>query len=135
MNCIEPKALTGDISQTGRAWTNVSIGRSVSTAAISDGLVYLADFAGIVHCLDAQSGTEYWKHDTEGHIWGSALVADGHVYIGNENSQFFVLAAGKEKKVIATIDMKDPIYSTAVAANGVLYIGTSVNLYALEVKK
>jgi outer membrane protein assembly factor BamB len=135
MNCIDPKNATGDISKTGRAWTNATINRSVSTASISDGLVFIADLAGIIHCLDLNDGHEYWKHDTEGHVWGSTLVADGRVYVGNENGQLFVLATGKEKKLLATMDFKDAIYSTAVAANGVLYVGTGVNLYALEVRK
>lgn len=135
LNCIEPKNASGDITQTGRAWTNASLGRSVSTVSIADGLIYVAELNGIVHCLDASDGHEYWKDDTEGHIWGSTLLADGRIYLGNENGQLFILAAGKVKKVIATIDMKDAIYSTPVAANGVLYVGTGVNLYAFEVKK
>jgi outer membrane protein assembly factor BamB len=135
MNCIEPRGATGDITQTGRVWTNASIGRSVSTAAVADGLVYVSELAGIVHCFDAASGAEVWKHDTEGHIWGASFVADGKIYVGNENGQLIILAAGKEEKVIGTIDMKDAIYSTPVAANGVLYVGTAANLYAFKSSK
>jgi len=135
MNCIEPKNLTGDITQSGRVWSNVKIARSVSTASIADGLVYLCDLSGVVHCLDAGTGKELWNHDTEGHIWGSTLVADGKIYVGNENGQLTILAAGKEKKLIANVDLKDPVYSTPVAANGVLYVGTGNNLFALEAKK
>ena len=135
MNCIEPKDATGDISEKGRLWTNARLARSVSTVSIGDGLVYLGDLTGMVHCLDAATGQEYWKHDTESHVWASTLLADGKVYIGNENGQLTILAAGKEKKLIGTIDLKDEIKSTPIAANGVLYVGTSVHLYALEVKK
>ena len=128
ITCIQP---------TGKsivAWVNPQISRSLSTASVDGGLVYIADLAGIVHCLDAESGSELWNHDTEGHIWGSTLLADGKVYVGNENGQLTVLSAGREKKVIGVIDMKDAIYSTPVAANGSLFVGTSVNLFALEVR-
>jgi len=135
INCIEPKNLTGDITQTGRVWSNAKVGRSDSTASVGDGLVYLAEFSGIIRCLDANTGQEIWNHDTEAHIWGSTLLADGKIYLGNENGQLTILAAGKEKKVLGTADLKDAIYSTPVAANGVLYVGTGVNLYALEVRK
>ncbi|HWE01778.1 MAG TPA: PQQ-binding-like beta-propeller repeat protein [Tepidisphaeraceae bacterium] len=134
MNCIEPRGATGDISRTGRLWTNAGIGRSVSTAAVADGLVYVAELAGIVHCFDAATGAEIWKHDTEGHIWGAAYVADGKIYVGNENGQLVILTAGKEKKLLGTIDLKDAIYSTPVAANGVLYVGTAANLFAFKVQ-
>ncbi|MDB5354275.1 MAG: outer rane biosis protein BamB, partial [Phycisphaerales bacterium] len=130
MNCIDPTK-TGDISETGRVWTNEKIGRSVSTASVTDGLVYVAELTGLIHCLDAATGQEVWNHDTEGHIWSSTLVADGKVYIGNENGLLTILASGREKKVLGTIDFKDAIYSTPVVANGVMYVGTAANLYAV----
>lgn len=129
--CIDPTK-RGDITGTGKLWANESIGRSVSTASVADGLIYLAEFSGIVHCLDAASGRSVWDHDTEGHIWGSTLLGDGKVYVGNENGVLTVLAAGREKKVISQIDFKDPIYATPITANGVLYIATATNLYAIQ---
>ena len=132
MNCIVPKDLTGDITQTGRAWTNANVGRSVSTVSIGDECIYLAELSGVVRCLDLNTGREYWSHDTEAHILGSTLLADGKIYLGNENGQLTIFAAGKEKKVIGTIDLKDAINSTPIAANGVLYVGTAANLYALQ---
>ncbi|HSU68160.1 MAG TPA: PQQ-binding-like beta-propeller repeat protein [Tepidisphaeraceae bacterium] len=129
-NCIDATK-TGDISTSGKLWTNDKIGRTLSTASISDGLVYVSDFPGILHCFDADTGKQYWTHDTEAHIWGSTLLADGKVYLANENGALTILAAGKEKKVLATIDFKDPIYATPIVADGILYIGTGTNLYAI----
>jgi outer membrane protein assembly factor BamB len=129
--CIDATK-TGDITAAGKIWVDEKVARSISTASIADGLVYIADFPGIVHCLDAETGKPYWTHDTEGHVWGSTLVGDGKVYVGNENGSLAILAAGKEKKVIATIDFKDPILATPVAADGVLYVATGTNLYAIR---
>ena len=116
---------------TGKFWVNDNVSRSVSTASIGDGLLYIADFEGIVHCLDSETGKEFWRHDTEGHIWGSTLLADGRVYIGNESGVLTILSAGREKNVIGQIDMKDPIYATPIVAEGAIYINTSTNLYAV----
>ena len=129
--CIDATK-TGDITTTGKLWVDEKVARSISTASISDGLVYIADFSGIVHCLDAETGKPYWTHDTEGHVWGSTLVGDGKVYVGNENGSLAILAAGKEKKLIGTIDFKDPILATPVAADGTLYVATGTNLYAIQ---
>ena len=52
VTCIDASK-TGDISTTGKIWVNEKIGRSISTAAIADGLLYIADFPGIVHCSAA----------------------------------------------------------------------------------
>jgi outer membrane protein assembly factor BamB len=104
----------------------------LSTPAVKDGLVYIADASKEVHCIDAKTGQEVWKHEAKGEFWSSPLVADGKVFIGSRKGDFLVLAAGREKKVLGVIDMKDPIAATAVAANGTLYIATARNLYAIK---
>ena len=131
MSCIDGTK-TGDITRSGAVWRYDKINRSVSTASVADGLVYVADFAGFVYCLDAASGKEVWKLDTQARIWGSTLLADGKVYAGNENGTLLVLAAGRELKKLAEIDFAAPILSTPVAANGVLYVATDKHLYALQ---
>lgn len=131
MSCIDPSGGSGDISATGRAWMNENIGRSLTTAAVADGLVYIADLAGYVYCLDAATGAELWKHDTKSRIWGSPLVADGKVLIGDEEGVLTILAAGRALKVIAAPKFEGPILSTAVAANGTLYVATDRHLYAI----
>ena len=50
---------------------------------------------GFVHCLDAETGKLYWTYDMKAHMWGSTLVADGKVYVGDEDGDFVVLAANK----------------------------------------
>ncbi len=122
----------GDITQTGKVWQYTGIDRSISTAGAADGLVYIADYAGVVHCLDAENGTLYWKHDTGSHIWGSTLLADGKVYLGNEDKQIVILAHGKEKKIINVVDFGSQVYSTPIVANGVMYISTQTHLYAIQ---
>ena len=128
--CIDP-AQRGDITQSGRIWRNSGIRRSLSTAAIADGLLYIADFTGFLHCLDLHSGKEYWSYDTLAAVWGSPLVADGKVYLGDEDGDVAVLQAGKELKVISEIYMGSAIYGTPVAANGVLYVMNLHELYAI----
>ncbi len=116
-----------------QVWHYQKINRSLSTLAIADGLLFAADFSGFVYCLDAKTGEEYWIHDTKGHIWASPLVADGKVFIGNEDGYMTILPAKKklEAKDVVEIDMISPIYSSAVAANGVLYVATHTHLYAI----
>lgn len=128
--CIDATK-TGDITQSGKIWSYQKIARSLSTLAIHDGLVFAADFSGFIYCLDAETGEEYWVHDTKGHIWASPLVADGKVYIGNEDGYMTILAAGRELNLITEIDMKAPIYSSAVAANNTLYVATHTHLFAI----
>ncbi|HEY1082862.1 MAG TPA: PQQ-binding-like beta-propeller repeat protein, partial [Prosthecobacter sp.] len=91
-----------------------------------------ADYTGRLFCLDAKTGKEYWKFDTKGHIWASPLVADGKVYIGNEEGELFILAEGKELKELSTIEFPAPLLSGLVAANGCLYVATHTHLYCFK---
>jgi outer membrane protein assembly factor BamB len=116
-----------------RVWSYAKINRSMSSLAVVDGMVFAADFSGFMYCLDAKTGEEHWVHDTMGHVWGSPLVADGRVWLGNEDGFLTVIPATREydKKAVAEIDMVSPMYSAPIAANGVLYLMTPSHLYAI----
>jgi outer membrane protein assembly factor BamB len=124
----------GDITTTGAIWHYDKIRRSVSTGAIADGLLYYPDFSGFLHCLDAKTGKVYWVHDMLAAVWGSALVVDGKVYLGDEDGDIVVLQAGKEKKLLAEINMGSSVYSSPVPANGTLFIMNRNQLFALSDK-
>ncbi len=121
----------GDITESGRVWQYDKINRSISTAAVADGLAYLSDLKGVLHCLDARTGQPRWTFDMMAPVWGSPLVADGKVYLGDQDGDVVVFKAGAEMKTIAEIDMANAVYSTPVPANGVLYIMTRSELYAV----
>jgi outer membrane protein assembly factor BamB len=125
-------AIENDEMKVKGFWT-FPLGKHVlSTPAVKDGLVYIADANKEVHCIDVKSCEEVWKHEAKGEFWSSPLVADGKVFIGSRKGDFLVLAAGREKKILGVMEMKDPIAATAVAANGTLYIATMRNLYAIK---
>jgi outer membrane protein assembly factor BamB len=130
MYCVDPTK-SGDITETGRIWHCDKIRRSISTAAVADGLLYISDFSGFLHCLDVNTGKPYWTYDTLAAVWGSPLVAEGKVYLGDEDGDVVVLQTGKELKKIAELNMGNSVYSSPVPANGVLYIMTPNELYAI----
>ena len=88
--------------------------------SIHDGLAYVADCAGNVHCVDVQTGQALWVHDAGNEIWASTLVADGKVFAGTRRGDFWILATGKEKRVLRSVRLDSPVHGTAVAANGTL---------------
>lgn len=129
ISCIDATK-RGDITKSGAIWTNKEIGRSISTVSIHDDLVYIAEYDGHVRCLDAETGKQYWAYDTKGHIWSSTLVADGRIYIGNEEGELTILATGKELKKLAVVEFTAPILCSVVAANGTLLVSTQTYLYS-----
>jgi outer membrane protein assembly factor BamB len=125
----------GDITTTGLVWHYDKIRRSISTAAVHDGIVYFADFSGFLHALDAKTGQVYWTHDMFAAVWGSPLVVEGRVYLGDEDGDITILQAGRELKVIGEMNMGSSVYATPVPANGSLFISGRNQLFALSLKK
>lgn len=128
---------SGDVTDTAKVWHvgGEDFHRTISTAAISDGLVYASDLSGYVYCFDAKSGEKYWRYDSQAAIWGSPYVVDGKVLIGDEDGKVVVLQQGKTLKEITTNDMGSSVYSTPVAANGTLFVANRRMLYAISAKK
>src|SRR6266566_953799 len=133
LTCIDPTK-KGDITATGKLWSYDKIHRSISTVSIDpgSGLLFIGDFSGFIHCLDADTGKVYWTHDMKAHIWGSTLVADGKLYVGDEDGDMVVMAASKDKKVISETNLGSPVYGTPVVANGVVYIQSNTHLFAFS---
>lgn len=125
---------TGDVTQSGLVWDYRGIHRSISTVSIdpTTGLLFVGDFSGFVHALDAETGKVYWTYDMKAHMWGSSLVADGKLYVGDEDGDFVILAASKEKKVISESNLNAPVYSTPIVVNGAIFVASNTHLYAFH---
>ena len=122
---------TGDITKTGIRWTYQGLDRSLSTVSIADGLLYIADVAGRLHCLDVERGSVHWLYDSKSRVIASTLVADGKVYLPNEK-HLDILAAGKTLKVLSQVSLGGTSWSTPVAANGTLYVTSKKYLWAVH---
>lgn len=145
LGCLDPTK-TGDISlelddgpgkgrpnpNSGAVWHLDGIRRMMSMIAIQNGLLIAPDFAGFVHCLDADTGKKLWIHDTKGHIVGSPLIVDGKVYVSNEDGDMCVFALSMEKTLLFSHNFAAPIFSSPVFANGVLYLALDGELFAIQ---
>ena len=105
--------------------------RSISMAAVKDGLLVIADLSGLVHCLDVKSGKVRWTYDLMSPVWGSPCVVDGRIYIGDQDGDVAVFELSPKLNLLAKNAMGDPVYSTPVAADDVLYTSTTTHLIAV----
>jgi outer membrane protein assembly factor BamB len=121
----------GDITKTGMIWHYDKIRRSISTAAVHNGIVYMADFSGFLHALDAKTGKPFWTHDMFAAVWSSPMIVDGKLYLGDEDGDVVIMQPGKEAKVIAEMNMGSSVYGTVVPANGAMYIVNRNQIWAL----
>jgi len=129
-----------------------SFHRSITSPVIKGGLLFIMDFSGLVHCLDAKTGRVHWTHDLLAACWSSPLIAGNRVYVGDEDGDvtIFSLSADPtesfmrkprvnwdgneyfEDEALREIYMDQSIYSTPIAANNVLYIAHRNTLFAIQ---
>ena len=144
-----------DLNADGEIDFEEEFHRAVGTPAIKDELLYVADFSGLFHCINAKTGVPYWTYDLLASCWGSPLIVDGKVYIGDEDGEVAVFRHSPDPRVAmkevaeelvpinaATWDsdvewegevasMGDSIYTTPIVANNTLYIANRRYLFAI----
>jgi outer membrane protein assembly factor BamB/HEAT repeat protein len=130
IHAISPNG-QGDVTQSRLLWTSREVGRVVATPIEKDGLLYVGDVGGTVHCLDAATGAQVWTHETNGAIWGCLLLAGDRLYVGNEEGTMTVLRAGRRKELLAQIEMDAPLYSPPALIGDALYLATAHRLYLI----
>ena len=108
--------------------------RTISTVAVADDLVYAADLSGFLHCVDFKTGEKKWVFDTFAAVWGSPMVVDGRVLMGDEDGEMVILKAGDTLEELETKTFNSSIYSTPTIANGTMFVSDRSRLYAIKVK-
>ena len=127
LSCID--AATGK-----KIWASRLVDRSIVNVAIHDGLLYISDFTGRLHCFDPDTGEQYWQHELGASVWhASPFVVNGKVYISTERSILWILKAGRVKQVLSHSRLRSPGI-TPVVHNGVFYLPTQKRLFALKIK-
>ncbi|MGD9747122.1 MAG: PQQ-binding-like beta-propeller repeat protein [Verrucomicrobiales bacterium] len=129
LHCIDASK-TGDITHSGCVWNYEGLERSISSVAISDGLVDAAELSGKAHCLEEDTGMPCWVHETNAETWSTPPVADGKVYVCTKKN-LVTLDAGEEKKVISEITLGSTTYATPFVAKGTLFVCSQSYLWAV----
>jgi outer membrane protein assembly factor BamB len=121
--------------------------RTVGSVAIKDDVLYVADFSGLFHCLNAKTGDLYWNYDMLSASWGSPLIVDDKVYIGDEDGDVAIFRQSSDPNVAmkgdedarepyyGEISMGNSVYSTPIVAGNVLYMANRTHLFAIEKKE
>ena len=147
----------GDQNGDGELDFEEEMHRSCGTVAIKDDLLFIADFSGLFHCLDATTGEMHWTHDMLAAAWGSPMIVENHVYIGDEDGDVSVFNLSADPHVAMkslpleegdteedrewvpinanedgdVTNMDNSVYSTPIVANNVLFIANKTHVFAI----
>ncbi|MGE3510793.1 MAG: PQQ-binding-like beta-propeller repeat protein, partial [Vicinamibacterales bacterium] len=108
-------------------------GPAVPTPVTDGRLFYSINDRGILYCLDAKTGkTVYGPQRLRSATYsGSPVLADGRIYITDEDGVTTVFQAGPSFVKLAENDLQDYTLSSPAVSEGQIFIRTATFLYAV----
>ena len=122
----------GNISESHKLWSFMN-GPDVPTPVTDGKYFYSVNDRGIVWCLDAKTGQEIWggQRIRPGTYSSSPVLADGKIYVSNEDGMTTVIKAGPQFEVLAENDLSDYTLSSPAISEGHIFVRTEHFLYAI----
>lgn len=126
----------GDITSTNLLWT-FNNGPDVPTPVVDGKYFYSINDRGIVYCLDAKTGQEIYggQRIKTGTYSSSPMLADGKIYITNEDGVTTVLKAGPRFEILSENNMNDYCLGSIAISEGQLFLRTAQALYCIGKRK
>jgi outer membrane protein assembly factor BamB len=127
---------TGDVTESHLAY-KVMNGPDVPTPVTDGKYLYLPNDRGIVWVLDAKTGREIYgsKRIAPAIYSSSPVLADGKLYVTNEEGTTTVLKAGPEFEVLAENKLAEYTLSSPAISEGQIFIRTEKFLYCIGQRK
>jgi outer membrane protein assembly factor BamB len=101
---------------------------------VSDGkLLYMINDRGIAFCFNAKTGEEVYSGQRikPATYSSSPVLADGKIYMSNEEGTTVVLKAGPTFEVLAENALDDYLLSSPAVSDGQIFIRTTKHLYCI----
>jgi outer membrane protein assembly factor BamB len=125
----------GDISNSHVLWSTAN-GPDVPTPVTDGKYFYVVNDRGIMWCLDAKTGAEIYAQQRikPGTYSGSPVLADGKIYVTNEDGLTTVVKAGPTFEVLAENALNDYCLSSPAISDGQIFIRTAQYFYCIGKK-
>jgi outer membrane protein assembly factor BamB len=122
----------GDVSKSNLLWT-FGNGPDVPTPVTDGTYTYVINDRGIMYCLEARTGHEiYGRHRLRpGTYSASPVLADGKIYITNEDGVTSVIKAGPSFELLAENEFDDYTLSSPAISDGQIFFRTTKFLWAI----
>ena len=125
----------GDVTNSHVLWSTPN-GPDVPTPVTDGKYFYVVKDNGVMWCLDAKTGAEVYANQRikPGIYSSSPVLADGKIYVTNEDGLTTVVAAGPKFAVVAENPLNDYVLSSPAISEGRIYIRAAQHLYAIGKK-
>lgn len=125
----------GDVTGSHVLWSTMN-GPDVPTPVTDGQYFYVVNDRGIMWCLDAKTGAEVYGQQRlkPGTYSGSPVLADGKIYVTNEDGLTSVVRAGPKFEILAENPLNDYCLSSPAISDRQIFIRTTQYLYCIGKK-
>ncbi len=122
----------GLVPDTNVVWRTPRGAPKMASPLLVDDLLFLLAENGVMRCLEATTGNEFWQERVGGEYYASPIFADGNIYCFNQDGKTTVLKAGRKFEVVATNTLEDGFMASPAVDGRALILRTKKNLYRIE---
>jgi len=123
---------TGNITETNIIWRSDKYIPGINSPVAHNGLLYAINEKGNIQCFDVKTGEVVWSNHLKGEFYSSPVYADGRIYFPSKQGIIYVLAEGREFKVLAENKLEGEFWSTIAVYGKSLLIRSDKALYRIE---
>ncbi len=122
----------GDVSKSHVLWS-FNNGPDVPTPVTDGTYLYSINDRGILYCLDARTGKVVYgpQRLRNATYSGSAVLADGKIYITDEDGVTTVIRSGPKFELLSENDLQDYTLSSPAISDGQIFVRTASFIYAI----
>jgi outer membrane protein assembly factor BamB len=122
----------GDVTKSHVLWS-FNNGPDVPTPVTDGTYLYSINDRGILYCLDARTGKVVYgpQRLRNASYSGSAVLADGKIYITDEDGVTTVFRVGPKFELLSENDLQDYTLSSPAVSDGQIFLRTASFVYAI----
>ena len=122
----------GDVTSTHVVWSFARGVPLTPSPLLVDDLIYIVSDNGIVTCLDAKSGKDYWRQRLGESYSASPIYAEGRIYFTSEGGETTVIAHGKTFQKLAANQLDGRFLASIAVSSGAFFLRSDKYLYRIE---
>jgi len=119
----------------GEVWRVANGTPDVPSPVVFDGRVFLCRENGVLTCLDAKTGKQFFSDRAHAQTYrASPVIAAGRLILTAKDGTFTVVKPGETLEILGKNKLSDQFTASPAVSGGRLYLRGQANLYAIGTK-
>ncbi len=121
----------GDVTDSHVVWNREKGNSRLCFPALYEGRIYSLTDNGVLSCINADTGDDIWTGRVGGNFVASPVIANGLVYLFDEQGRGTVVGTGDKFEVVAKNQLSEGGKASPAIGGGALFVRTAGHLYKL----